>query len=67
MSLKKFLGGTTAAFLFSAGLAAAQTSTTTVGVPDTGVGGDILNLVLLAVSAAVAIGAAFYLARQRTV
>lgn len=66
MSYKKFLGGATLAFLFTAGVAAAQTSTT-AGIPDTGVGGTILNIVLLAASALVAIAAAIYLARGRRV
>lgn len=64
------LSGSTLALLFSAGIAVAQTtldtaSTTTVGTPNTGAGGDVaINLALLAVSAAIAIVAA-YLMRQR--
>jgi hypothetical protein len=50
-----------------AGIASAQTTTgsTTPGVPNTGAGGDMLtNILLLAVSAAVAIIGLAYLGRR---
>lgn len=61
--------GIIALMTLAAPLAFAQTATTstsTPSVPDTGVGGDaITTMVLLALSAAAAIGAAFYLANQK--
>lgn len=67
MSTLTRAGGLGAAALLALGpsLAFAQ-STTTPSVPDTGVGGDaIATLVLLAGSAALAVGAAFYLANRK--
>lgn len=61
--VKKILGSSLVASLFLTGVAAAQTttSTTTPGVPDTGVGDLIVNVMLLAMSALIAIGGALYL------
>jgi hypothetical protein len=48
-----------------AGIASAQTATTTPGVPNTGAGGDMMiNILLLAVAAAVAIIGLAYLGRK---
>ena len=57
--------GAAALLALGPSLAFAQ-STTTPTVPDTGVGGDaIATMVLLAGSAALAVGAAFYLANRK--
>lgn len=64
--LKKIMSGTALAFLLSAGVVAAQTSSTTPGTPDTGAGGtSTANLLLLGGSAAVALVGAVMLARKR--
>lgn len=65
--LKKFVNGAAAATLFAAGVASAQTttSTTTPGVPNTGAGDIALNAVILGISAMIAIGGALYLYLQR--
>ncbi len=48
-----------------AGIASAQTSTTTPGIPNTGLGGDMLaNVLLLVASAAIALGGLAYLSRK---
>lgn len=70
MTTKKALSriGALAFLALAAPIAFAQTttSTTTPTVPDTGVGGDaIATMALLTVSAAAAIGAAFYLANRK--
>lgn len=58
--------GAVAFLALAAPIAFAQTSTTTPTVPDTGVGGDaVATMMLLAVSAAAAIGGAFYLANRK--
>ncbi|MBV9159071.1 MAG: hypothetical protein JO019_00535 [Candidatus Kaiserbacteria bacterium] len=78
MSAKKLLSATAIAFLLTAGAAAAQTTgsttdttgtaSTTVGTPNTGAGGDaMINTIVLATSAAIALGGAAILARRRTV
>lgn len=66
--VKKILGTSLFASLFLAGIAAAQTgttSTTTPGVPNTGVGDLVMNVMILAVSALIAIGGALYLYTTR--
>ncbi|MBL8158030.1 LPXTG cell wall anchor domain-containing protein [bacterium] len=65
--LKKFVNGAAAASLFVAGIASAQTttSTTTPGVPNTGAGDIALNAVILGISAMIAVGGALYLYMQR--
>lgn len=67
--LKKFVNGAAAASLFVAGIASAQTttSTTTPGVPNTGAGDIALNAVILGISAMIAVGGALYLYMQRNV
>jgi hypothetical protein len=72
MHMKKVISkvATGAALILAAPLAFAQTTTptTTPGVPDTGVGGDMMtNLIMLAIAAVVVLGAAAYLASRRTV
>ncbi|HVZ75719.1 MAG TPA: hypothetical protein VG934_00375 [Candidatus Paceibacterota bacterium] len=49
-----------------AGVASAQTTaSTTPGAPDTGMGGDLAtNLILLAITGAVAVAGLFYLSRR---
>lgn len=62
--MKKLIGATALAFLLSAGVASAQ-STTTPGTPDTGQGGDaVTQLMLLGAAAVVAVGGAAYLTRS---
>lgn len=59
--------GALAAFALAAPVAFAQTttSTTTPGVPDTGVGGDmVMTIAVIVVAAAAAIGGALYLTRS---
>lgn len=67
--LKKILGSSLLASFFLTGVAAAQTgtstATTTPGVPNTGSGDLIVNVMILAVSALVAIGGALYLYTTR--
>jgi LPXTG-motif cell wall-anchored protein len=66
--LKKLVNGAAAATLFAAGIASAQTattSTTTPGVPNTGAGDIALNAVILGISAMIAVGGALYLYMQR--
>lgn len=60
-------GGTagTGAGVDATGSGAADTSATTPGVPNTGAGGDgAMNLLLLGVSAAIALAGAAYLSRR---
>lgn len=68
--VKKYLGGLWAAVLWMfAGVASAQTTspmtetttTTTPGIPDTGVGDVVTNSVMLGAAALIAVGAAAYL------
>jgi hypothetical protein len=65
--IKKLLGTSLFGSLFLTGVAAAQTttSTTTPGVPNTGAGDLVVNVMILAVSALVAIGGALYLYTTR--
>ena len=65
--IKKLLGTSLFASLFLTGVAAAQTttSTTTPGVPNTGASDLVLNVMILAVSALVAVGGALYLYTTR--
>lgn len=60
---KRILGSSLFASMFLTGVAAAQTttSTTTPGVPNTGAGDLVVNVMILAVSALVAVGGALYL------
>lgn len=64
---KKLLGSSLFASMFLTGVAAAQTttSTTTPGIPNTGAGDLVINVMILAVSALIAIGGAFYLYSTR--
>lgn len=62
--IKKLLGSSLVASMFLTGIAAAQT-TTTPGVPNTGAGDLVLNVMILAVSALVAIGGTLYLYMTR--
>lgn len=65
--LQKFANGAAVATLFAAGIASAQTttSTTTPGIPNTGAGDIVLNAVILGISAMIAVGGALYLYTQR--
>lgn len=65
---KKVLGSSLFASMFLTGVAAAQTttSTTTPGIPNTGAGDLIINVMILAVSALIAIGGALYLYSTRS-
>jgi hypothetical protein len=71
--MKKMLStfGAFLAWMFT-GVAAAQTSTatttatTTPGVPNTGAGDIVMNALILAVSAAIALAGAAYLYTMRT-
>lgn len=65
--IKKLLGTSLFASLFMTGVAAAQTTTTTTtpGVPNTGAGDLVINVMILAVSALIAIGGALYLYTTR--
>lgn len=65
--LKKLLGSSIFASLFLTGIAAAQTTTvtTTPGIPNTGASDLIVNVMILAVSALVAIGGTLYLYMTR--
>lgn len=67
--ITKLFGSSLIASLFLTGVAAAQTttSTTTPGVPNTGAGDLVINVMILAVSALVAIGGALYLYTTRKV
>lgn len=64
---KKVFGSSLFASMFLTGVAAAQTttSTTTPGIPNTGAGDLIINVMILAVSALIAIGGALYLYSTR--
>lgn len=66
--LKKIVNGAALASLLTAGFASAQTttSTTTPGVPNTGAGDIALNVMILAVSAMIAVLGAMYLYMQRS-
>ncbi len=68
MSAKKFLSAAALAFLLTAGTANAQTSTsstTTVGTPNTGAGGNAAaNLIILGSTAAIALAGLTYLSRR---
>lgn len=69
--LNKILGSSLGASLLMTGVAAAQTttdsvtSTTTPGIPNTGAGDLVVNVMILAISALVAIGGALYLYTTR--
>jgi len=65
--ITKLFGSSLIASLFLTGVAAAQTttSTTTPGVPNTGAGDLVINVMILAVSALIAIGGALYLYTTR--
>ncbi len=65
--LQKILGSAAAGSLLLAGVASAQTTTatTTPGVPNTGAGDLVVNVMVLAVSALIAIGGALYLYTSR--
>jgi len=66
--LKKIVNGAAAATLLAAGIASAQTtSTTTPGVPNTGAGDIVLNAMILGVSAMIAVIGAVYLYMHRRV
>ena len=67
MNMKRIVQGLELAVLMSAGVASAQTDTTTAtpAVGDTGSGGNATaNIILLGTSAIVAIGGTAYLARK---
>lgn len=65
--LKKLLGTSLAASFLMTGAAAAQTTTatTTPGIPNTGAGDVVVNVMILAVSALVAVAGALYLYMTR--
>lgn len=65
--LKKIFGSSLIGSMFLTGVAAAQTSTptTTPGIPNTGAGDLVMNVLILAVSALVAVGGAMYLYTTR--
>lgn len=65
--LKKLFGSSLIASLFLTGVAAAQTTTTTTtpGIPNTGAGDLVINVLILAVSALIAVGGAIYLYSTR--
>jgi len=63
----KLFGSSLIASLMLTGSAAAQTTTTTTpGIPNTGAGDLVMNVMILAVSALVAIGGALYLYTTRS-
>lgn len=65
--LKKLFGSSLISSLFLTGVAAAQTTTTTTtpGIPNTGAGDLVINVLILAVSALIAVGGAIYLYSTR--